>query len=43
MENLPANTNILRKLLKKQNDWTWTDEHAEAFNKLKEGIEKYQA
>ena len=33
MENLSANTDILRKLLKKQNDWIWTDEHTEAFNK----------
>ena len=38
MENLSAHTDILRKLLKKQNGWIWTDEHTEAFNKLKEGI-----
>ena len=24
--------------MKKQNEWIWTDEHTEAFNKLKEGI-----
>ena len=40
MENLSANTDILRKLLKKLNDWLWTDEHTRAFNKLKEGITK---
>ena len=34
MGNLSANTNILRKILKKQNNWIWTDEHTEAFNKL---------
>ena len=38
IENLSANTDVLRKLLKKQNEWIWTDEHTEAFNKLKEGI-----
>ena len=26
--------------MKKQNEWIWTDEHTEAFNKLKEGITK---
>ena len=40
IEKLSANTNILRKLLKKQNERIWTDEHTEAFNKLKEGITK---
>ena len=35
-----TNTDILIKLLKNQNDWIWTDEHTEAFNKLKEGITK---
>ena len=40
IENLSANTDVLRKLLKKQNEWIWTDEHTEAFNKLKEGITK---
>ena len=40
MENLSANTDFLRKLLKKQNDWIWTDEHTKAFHKLKEGITK---
>ena len=37
---MSANTDVLRKLLKKQNEWIWTDEHTEAFNKLKEGISK---
>ena len=27
IESLSANTDILRKLLKKQNEWIWTDEH----------------
>ena len=40
MENLSANTDILRELLKKQNNWIWVDEHTEAFNKLKAGITK---
>ena len=40
IENLSANTDVLRKLLKKQNEWIWTDEHTKAFNKIKEGITK---
>ena len=35
IENLSAQTDILRKLLKKQNEWNWTQEHTEAFNYLK--------
>ena len=42
IENLSANTGILRKVLKKQNEWIWTDEQTEAFNKLKEDITKIQ-
>ena len=38
METLSADTDFLRKLLMKQNDWKWTKEHKKAFNKLKEGI-----
>ena len=40
IEHLSANTDVLRKLLKKQNEWIWTDEQTEAFNKVKEGITK---
>ena len=36
--NLSANTDILRKLLKTQNEWKWTEEHTNAFNKLEEYI-----
>ena len=31
---------ILRRLLKKQNEWIWTEEHTKAFNNLKECITK---
>ena len=37
-EILSTHTDILRKLLKKQNEWKWTDEHTEAFNKSNECI-----
>ena len=37
IENLSANTDILRKLLKKQNELTWIDKRKKAFKKLKEG------
>ena len=40
IENLSANNSVLRKLLKKQNEWICTDEHTKTFNKLKEGITK---
>ena len=36
IENLSANTDVLRKLLKKPTEWIWTDEHKKAFNKLNE-------
>ena len=38
IENLSVNTDVLRKILKKQNEWIWRDENTKAFNKLKEGI-----
>ena len=34
IKSLSANTDILRKLLKKQNEWNLTQEHTQAFNKL---------
>ena len=40
IENLSTNTDILRRLLKKQNEWIWTEEHTKAFNNLKECITK---
>ena len=40
IENLSTNTGILRRLLKKQNEWIWTEEHTKAFNNLKECITK---
>ena len=38
IKNLSAQTDIFRKLLKKQNEWIWTEEHTEAFNNLKKLI-----
>ena len=38
IENLSAQTDVLRKLLKKQNNWEWTEEHTNAFNNLKKLI-----
>ena len=38
IENLSAQTDILRKLLKKQNKWEWTEEHTNAINNLKKLI-----
>ena len=35
IKNLSAQTDILRKLLKKQNEWIWTEEHTATFNNLK--------
>ena len=37
-KNLSANTNILGKLLKKNNEWNWAEEHTNAFNKPKKYI-----
>ena len=38
IKNLSAQTDILRKLLKKQNEWIWTEEHTATFNNLKKLI-----
>ena len=38
IENLSAQTDVLRQLLKKGNDWIWTEEHTEAFENLKQKI-----
>ena len=38
IENLSAQTDILRKLLKKDNTWNWTDEPTTAFENLKQKI-----
>ena len=35
IENLSAQTDFLRQLLKKNNEWIWTPEHSEAFTQLK--------
>ena len=37
-EKLPAQTDILRQLLKKDSDWNWTTEHTKAFENLKQKI-----
>ena len=38
IKNLSAQTDILRKLLKKQIEWIWTEEHTGAFNNSKKFI-----
>ena len=38
IENLSANTDKLRQLLKKSNKWEWKKEHSESFENLKEKI-----
>ena len=38
IKNLSAQRDILKKLLKKQNEWIWTKEHTEAFNNIKKLI-----
>ena len=38
IKNLSANTDKLEKILKKNNEWNWTEEHTNAFNKLNEYI-----
>ena len=36
IESLSAQRDILRQLLKKDNDWNWTTEHTKAFESLKQ-------
>ena len=38
IDNLSAQTDSLRQLLKKDNDWIWTEEHTAAFENLKRKI-----
>ena len=38
IENLSANTDKLRQLLKKSNKWEWKKEHSESFENLKKKI-----
>ena len=38
IKNLSAQTDVLKKLLKKQNKWEWTEEQTNAFNNLKKLI-----
>ena len=37
-DNLSAQTDSLRQLLKKDKDWLWTEEHTQAFENLKQKI-----
>ena len=38
IENLSAQTDIVRQLLKKDNNWNWTTEHTKAFENIKQKI-----
>ena len=38
IHSLSAQTDILRQLLKKDNEWIWTEEHTQAFDNLKQKI-----
>ena len=38
IENLSAQTDILRQLLEKDNAWNWTDKHTAALENLKQKI-----
>ena len=38
IDNLSAQTDSLRQLLKKDKDWVWTEEHTQAFENIKQKI-----
>ena len=38
IDNLSAQTDSLRQLLKKKNEWIWTEEHTQAFENIKQKI-----
>ena len=38
INNLTAQTDSLRQLLKKETEWIWTEEHTQAFENLKQKI-----
>ena len=38
IDNLSAQTDSLRQLLKKDTEWVWTEEHTRAFENLKQKI-----
>ena len=38
IDNISAQTDELRQLLKKDNEWIWTNEHTKSFENLKEKI-----
>ena len=38
INNLSAQTDSLRQLLKKDTEWIWTEEHTQAFENLKQKI-----
>ena len=40
IHRLSVNTDNLRKLIEKQNEWIWTNKHTEVSTKPKEGITK---
>ena len=42
IKNLSAQTDILRQLLRNDNDWNWTTEHTKTFENLKQKITEIQ-
>ena len=38
LDNLSVQTDSLRQLLKKNNEWTWTEAHTQAFENLRQKI-----